>query len=134
MIFYAHTSSPRLHTKLTKPDSIHIFTSPEPLFLLVFSGKGWFPPKKSPNQEVCRKTMGGVSEVSVDFGLSCGRMFDGGRVGNSISMGSLVALVAWEKGGVSNLVMFFSNFQSTQKKRAREREREREKKSCCDEI
>ena len=71
--------------------------------------------------------MGGVSEVSVDFGLSCGRIFDGGRVGNSISMGSLVALIAWEKGGLfwgSNLVMFFSNVQSTQK---REREREREK-------
>lgn len=46
--------------------------------------------------------------MSVDFGLFCGGIFDGGRIGSSISLGSLVALVGqgWFVLG-SNLVMFF---------------------------
>ena len=61
--------------------------------------------------------------MSVDFGLFCGRIFDGGRVGSSISLGSFVALVGqeWFVLG-SNLVMFFF--------RAQEKERE----SCFDKI
>lgn len=64
--------------------------------------------------------------MSVDFGLFCGGIFDGGRVGSSISLGSLVALVGqgWFVLGSNLVMLFFESFRAQQK----------ERESCFDKI